>query len=192
MSIFAHLINLVDLVQDILLFLVHTSLVQIQLGLSEEALITIVASMIPYQQMNPFTVITQRKLTLVILVTLVTFISSFRVVREDVVVEDKFLLVTLAADLASEPPSLIVNLLVFLKAPFASEYLWALFTTMIVFLLFFSPDFLLLLQTSCFEFHMQGRHVVPQTTHTLQLLSTARLGTNVTPTTRISISPNHC
>ena len=155
------------------MFLVHTSLVKIQLGLSKEAFITIVASMISYQQMNPFPMITQRKLTLVILVTLVTFISSCRVVREDVVVEDKFLLVPLPAHLAPEPPPLVVNLLVFLKAPFASEYLWALFAKQNFSLFFFSPEFLLLLQTSCFEFHMKERHVVSQTTHTLHLLSTA-------------------
>ena len=78
--------------------------------------------------MNPFPVITQRKLTLVILVTLVTLISSLRIVREDMVGEDKFLLVSLAADFATEPPPLIVDLLVFLKAAFTSEYLWAFFT----------------------------------------------------------------
>ena len=84
--------------------------------------------MISYQQMNPFPVITQRKLTLVIFVTLVTLISSLRIVREDMVGEDKFLLISLATDLATEPPPLIVDLLVFLKPAFTSEYLWAFFT----------------------------------------------------------------
>ena len=84
--------------------------------------------MISYQQMNPFPVITQRKLTLVIFVTLVTLISSLRIVREDMVGEDKFLLISLAADLATKPPPFIVDLLVFLKPAFTSEYLWAFFT----------------------------------------------------------------
>ena len=119
------------------MFLVHTSLVKIQLRLPKETFITIVTSVISYQQMNPLLVIAQRKLTLVILVTLVTFISSFRVVREDMVVEDKFFLVTLATDLASEPSSFVVNSLVFLKTPFTSKYLWAFFTKQIVFLFFF-------------------------------------------------------
>ena len=78
--------------------------------------------------MNPFPVITQGKLTLVIFVTLVTLISSLRIVREDMVGEDKFLLISLATDLATEPPPLIVDLLVFLKPAFTSEYLWAFFT----------------------------------------------------------------
>ena len=153
--------------------LVHASLVKIQLGLSKESFITIVASIISYQQMYPFPVITQRKLTLVILVTLVTFISSFRVVREDMVVEDKFFLVTLATDLASEPSSFVVNSLVFLKTPFTSKYLWAFFTKQIVFLFFFSPDCLFLSQINCSGFQMQGRHVVSQAALTFHLLSTA-------------------
>ena len=101
---------------------------EIQLRFSKELFVTIVASVISYQQMHSFTVIAQSKLTLVILVTLVTFISSLRVVREDVVVEDKFLLVSLAAYFASKSPTLIVDLLVFLKASFTSEYLCAFFT----------------------------------------------------------------
>ena len=106
----------------------HTSLVEIQLRLSKELFITVVASVISYQQMHPFPVIAQSKLTLIILVTLVTFIRSFSVVREHMVVEDKLLLVSLATNIAPKPSPLIVNLLVFLKPTFTPEYLRAFLT----------------------------------------------------------------
>ena len=138
------------------MFLVHTSLMEIQLRFSKELFVTIVASVISYQQMHSFTVIAQSKLTLVILVTLVTFIHSFRVVREHMVVEDKFLLVSLATNIAPKPSPRIVDLLVFLKPTLTSEYFRAFFTRKSSLFMLFSPHFLLLSQPNCFEFHMHG------------------------------------